>query len=324
MTGTNATEPEAGDQLTLVGDIGATNARLRLANSSREWVSDLFVLPTARYTEAAPLLEDARAHFGGPELARCVLAVAGPVSSDGSSIEVINTGLTFTQALTELALGVTPTFFNDFYSQALAVPHLRNLVQIGGEDAGDRSRVQTILGPGSGLGMATLVPTANDGLIVLPSEGGHGDLAPGSYLEAELWSVLAQTHHHVCWETVLCGPGLVNLYEAMSSIWGTKPALHTPEEILAEGLSADPLCHQTLETFAGLLGGAAGNLALTVGARGGVYISGGIAPKLAEMLPTSPLRRRFDERGALSNYAKAIPLYLVLDEQPGMLGALYS
>jgi glucokinase len=107
----------------------------------------------------------------------------------------------------------------------------------------------------------------------------------------------------------------------MSSVWGVEAAPRSAEEIVEQGLAAEPLCHQTLETFAGLLGGAAGNLALTVGARGGVYISGGIAPKLADMLPTSPLRRRFDERGDLSGYARAIPLYLVMDEHPGLLGA---
>ena len=169
--------------------------------------------------------------------------------------------------------------------------------------------------------MATLVPDMAGNLTVLPSEGGHGDLAPGSYLEAELWSVLAQTHAHVSWETVLSGPGIVNLYQAMSSVWGMEAAPTSAEEIVQQGLSAEPLCHQTLETFAGLLGGAAGNLALTVGARGGVYISGGIAPQLVGMLPASPLRRRFDERGDLSDYARAIPLFVVMDEHPGLLGA---
>jgi glucokinase len=241
------------------------------------------------------------------------------VSDDGLFVRVVNTGLTFNQVAVQEVLGVSPVLRNDFFVQAQSVPHLKELVQIGGDNAA--AGVKAILGPGSGLGMATLVPNEAGKLTVLSSEGGHGDLAPGSFLEAELWSVLAQTHQHVSWETVLSGPGIVNLYQAMSSVWGVEAAPRSAEEIVEQGLAAEPLCHQTLETFAGLLGGAAGNLALTVGARGGVYISGGIAPKLADMLPTSPLRRRFDERGDLSGYARAIPLYLVMDEHPGLLGA---
>ena len=303
----------------LVGDVGATNARFRLVNPQHEWASDLLVLPTTGFNEGTDLLHAAHAHFNSPALAQCVLAVAGPVSPDGSSTQVINTGLSFEQVSAQTVIGVSPIFCNDFFAQAQSVPYLRELVQMGGNK--DADGVKAILGPGSGLGMATLVPDIAGKLTVLPSEGGHGDLAPGSFLEAELWSVLAQSHPHVSWETVLSGPGIVNLYQAMSSVWGIASEPKTAEEIVQEGLSAEPLCHQTLETFAGLLGGAAGNLALTVGARGGVYISGGIAPKLVDMLPASPLRRRFDERGDLSDYAKTIPLFLVMDEHPGLLGA---
>ena len=303
----------------LVGDVGATNARFRLVNQQHEWASDLLILPTSQFEKGADLLRAAHAHFNSPALAQCVLAVAGPVSPDGSSIQVINTGLSFEQALAQAAIGVPPIFHNDFFAQAKSVRYLKELVQIGGNEGAEG--VKAILGPGSGLGMATLVPEIAGKLTVLPSEGGHGGLAPGSFLEAELWSVLAQTHLHVSWETVLSGPGIVNLYQAMSSVWGIESEPKTAEEIVHEGWSAEPLCHQTLETFAGLLGGAAGNLALTVGARGGVYISGGIAPQLVGMLPASPLRRRFDERGDLSDYARAIPLFVVMDEHPGLLGA---
>jgi len=303
--------------LELVGDIGATNARFQLV-ASGQWAGEAVVLPTQDFTAAEALLSQAMARLGQPDLVGCVLAVAGPVSADGERIEVINTGLGFNKDSAKAALGVAPLFVNDFYAQAMSIPHLQNVRQVGGES--DVQGVRGILGPGSGLGMATLVPDQAR-WRVLPSEGGHADLAPGSFLEAELWSMLAQDHSHVCWETVLSGPGLVNLYRAMSGIWGSVPELDTPEAIVTQGLAADPLCHQTLETFAGLLGGAAGNLALMVGAQGGVYISGGIVPALAELLVSSPMRRRFDERGDLSDYAKAIPLYLVLDEQPGLLGA---
>lgn len=314
-------------KLVLVGDVGATNARFRLApwpqtSAAAQWGSDLLVLPTRDYTVGARLLADAYAQLASPSLGACVIAAAGPVSADGASLSVVNTALLFEQQAVAEQLGVRPTLYNDFYAQARAIPHLQQLLQIGGDATA--SGVRAILGAGSGLGMATLVPGTPKQWLVLPSEGGHANLAPGSFLEAELWSVLAQEHAHVSWETVLCGPGIVNLYRAMASIWGTRPAHERAEDVVAQGLASDPLCHQTLETFAGLLGAAAGNLALTVGARGGVYISGGIAPQLAAFLPSSPLRRRFEERGDLSAYARDIPLYLVIDEQPGLLGALHS
>jgi glucokinase len=314
---------ETSGSLGLVGDIGATHARLRLARQ-QQWASELVVLPTRDFQSGADLLAQAYAELGSPDLAASALAVAGPVSGDGTNVTVINTGLAFDQMTATSVLGTSPRFVNDFYAQAASIPYLQDLQQMGGDATA--IGVRAILGPGSGLGMASLVPkrpmpTGSDGWMVLPSEGGHGDLAPGSFLEAELWSVLAQEHGQVSWETALSGPGILHLYQAMSSIWGTSPELQTSEEVVAQGLASDPLCHQTLETFTSLLGGAAGNFALMVGAQGGVYLSGGIVPKLASMLPSSPLRRRFDERGDLSGYAKAIPLYAVLDEHPGMLGA---
>ena len=314
---------ETSGSLGLVGDIGATHARLRLARQ-QQWASELVVLPTRDFQSGADLLAQAYAELGSPDLAASALAVAGPVSGDGTNVTVINTGLAFDQMTATSVLGASPRFVNDFYAQAASIPYLQDLQQMGGDATA--TGVRAILGPGSGLGMASLVPkplvpAGSDGWMVLPSEGGHGDLAPGSFLEAELWSVLAQEHGQVSWETALSGPGILHLYQAMSSIWGTSPELQTSEEVVAQGLASDPLCHQTLETFTSLLGGAAGNFALMVGAQGGVYLSGGIVPKLASMLPSSPLRRRFDERGDLSGYAKAIPLYAVLDEHPGMLGA---
>jgi glucokinase len=170
--------------------------------------------------------------------------------------------------------------------------------------------------------MGALIPVGEGEWRVLASEGGHADLAPGNPLEQEVLSVLLARHGSVCWETVLSGPGLKNLYETVALMWGSEPAGLTPEEISAAGVNADdPICHQTLELFFAFLGAAAGNLALTLCARGGVYVAGGIVPTLREFARQSPLRRRFDERAGLEEYVVDIPLYLVLDEYPGLLGA---
>ena len=184
---------------------------------------------------------------------------------------------------------------------------------------------KAVIGPGSGLGMAVLAPDGVSDWLVFASEGGHADMAPGTPLEQEVLQILLAEHEQVSWETVLSGPGLINLYRAVCVLWDVTPLEVTAAWITHSGVDAEePICHQVLELFFGILGGAAGNLALMVCAEGGVYVGGGIVPQLADFAATSALRRRFDERGALSNYAKQIPLYLILDENPGLIGALQS
>ncbi len=304
----------------LVADIGATNARFqKCADGALD--GDAVVLPMAEYERAEVLLGAAMAALDVDRCREALLAVAGPAAADGA-IEVTNTGMQFAPAACEQALGGSCRLVNDFYALARAVPHLEELEQLGGVAAvaaGNRA----VLGPGTGLGMAALV-SHGDRWLIVPSEGGHADLAPGNHLELELWSVLEASHGHVCWESVLSGSGLVNLYHAMCAVWGGRGEDLTPEEISSRALAmSDPVCHQTLETFYALLGAAAGNLALTVAAWGGVYIGGGIAPRMADFIRTSPLRRRFEERGDLSAVVADVPVYLITQTNAGLLGAMH-
>jgi glucokinase len=240
---------------------------------------------------------------------------------------ITNGVLTLDSADLSARLGCPSQVVNDFFALACAVPGFTQLQQIGGGEPGNGAKA--VLGPGSGLGMSVLIrsPEARDAMVVLPSEGGHGDLAPGSPLELEILQILSNQLAHVSWESVLSGPGLVNLYVALCAIWGAKPDPVTPEWVTEQGVNAsEPICHQVLELFFGFLGAAAGNLALSVCADGGVYIGGGIVPAIVRANPdfvaASPLRRRFEERGELANYAAGIPMYLILDENPGLRGAL--
>ncbi len=303
----------------LVADIGATNARFqRCAGGVLE--GDAVVLPMAHYEEADALLHAALAALGIDACREALLAIAGPAAADGA-IEVTNTGMQFTPADCDRILGGPCRLANDFYALARAVPHLQALEQLGGVAGGQGNRA--VLGPGTGLGMAALVSHA-DRWLVVPSEGGHADLAPGNHLELELWGVLEASHGHVCWESVLSGSGLVNLYHAMSAVWGGRGEALTPEEISGRAMAmSDPVCHQTLETFYALLGAAAGNLALTVAAWGGIYIGGGIAPGMADFIKTSPLRRRFEERGDLSGVVADVPIYLITQTNAGLVGAMH-
>jgi glucokinase len=312
-------------RFSLVADIGATHARFALHAANQDdsgGESASAVLATADYDSATAMVLDACLALEMEKPASCCFAVAGPVGAGVG--QITNGGLSFSASALGSELGCPVHLVNDFFALAMAVPVLADLRQIGGRDAASRvADVKAVIGPGSGLGMSLLIPgITTTGWQVLPSEGGHADLAPGNHLEQEVLGILLQDHAAVCWETVVSGPGLVNLYRAVATLWGVEPKQMTPEQISQQGVDADdPLCHQTLELFFGLLGAAAGNLALTVCARAGVYIGGGIVSKLQEFALSSPLRRRFDERGDLKDFATDIPLYLILDQNPGLIGA---
>ncbi len=302
----------------VVADIGATNVRVAAATRAG-LVSAPVRMRTADYATSSDLLQDGLRRLGIDRSAGCCLAIAGPVVEGAGRIT--NGTLGFDEHTLAAAAGCPVRLVNDFHALARALPVLERLRPLGGP-AEPRSGAKAVLGPGSGLGMGILVPVDSNWLVV-PSEGGHGDLAPGTPLESELLQLLQFEHGHVSWETVLSGPGLVHLYSAVCRLWGTEPEPATPEWVTAQGLEADePVCHQTLDIFCGLLGAAAGNLAVMVCARGGVYIGGGIVPKLADFVAASPLRRRFDERGNMTDFVRDIPLYIIQDEEPGLLGAL--
>lgn len=303
------------DPVQLIADIGATHSRIAIVDGDG-WRSHTFA--TAEYANVPELLNDAAQRLQYVQVSESCFAVAGPVVGD--SVTITNGRLQFEAAQLAELLGCPAKVVNDFFALACGVPEFRELLQIGGRDEASSS-VRAILGPGSGLGMAILVPSG-DRWRVLPSEGGHADLAPGNPLEQEILSLLQHKISTVCWESVLSGPGLVNLYEVVCQLWGSKPKAATPEWISTQGVNADdPVCHQTLEIFFSLLGSAAGNLALTVCARGGVYIGGGIVPALKDFVVSSPFRRRFDERGDMQEFVRDIPVFVILDPDPGLIGA---
>ncbi|MEM7080861.1 MAG: ROK family protein [Pseudomonadota bacterium] len=301
----------------LVADIGATYARFALY-TGLERHGDVAVLATQEYLSADELIYQARLQLSAVELAGMVLAVAGPVTPEG--ITMTNTPLQFLPPQLCAQFNCPVHVVNDFFALAHGVGRFQNLARL--DDLTPHpGGVAAVIGPGSGLGMATVVPLQQK-LHVLSGEGGHAGLSPGSHLEAELWSNLSMHMPHVSWESVLCGPGLVRLYAALCEVWGAAPGYQDARTIAQQAQDmADPVCHQTLEIFCSLLGQAASNLALTVGATGGVYIAGGIVPDMVDFVRASPLRRRFEEAGSMTDYVKRIPLAIVLDPEPGLLGA---
>ena len=303
----------------LVADIGGTNARFALVERGDSGpLTDLIVLSTSAYRDARDCLDDALIALRPDRLDAACLGVAGPVVE--GCAQITNGTLRFDERELGARLDCPVWLINDFDAVSRALPNLTDLRQVGGDSA----RVvapKVCLGPGTGLGVGALLPVDGRWLPVA-SEAAHGGIAPGSPLEAELLKLLQARFDHVCWETVLCGPGIVNLYQTVCDLWGAAPDELAPSDITARGAAMDdPVCHQTVELFCSLLGAFAGTMALTFCARGGLYIAGGIVPAFAEFVATSPLRRRFEEQGDLSEMAAGIPIYLVLDQDPGLLGA---
>lgn len=306
--------------LALVADIGGTNARFGLIDDSGIRESRIYrcaEFPSLEAAAAAYLNAvhpEVRPHQGA-------FCVAGPVTGDRITM-LNNLPWSFSVEGVRAALGFQRLrVINDFTAVALSVPRLRTADRIQvGEGSPEPGTVIGVLGPGSGLGVSGLVP-GPQGWTALAAEGGHTTMAPISDRESAVLGQLRKAFDHVSAERVLSGPGLVNLYEALSIIDGRDPATLTPAEVTARGLDgSETHCVEALEMFCAMLGTVAGNLALTLGARGGIYIAGGIVPKLGPMFAHSRFRKRFTEKGRVRDYLAPIPTYVITHELPAFLG----
>jgi glucokinase len=298
----------------LVADIGGTNARFALAGADG--------LPrderTLLVADFPGPVEAARAYLAGREVRNAVLAVATPVDSDWIDLTNAPSVEEARKALGLQRLAV----INDFTAQALAVPRLgsdeRTLIKPGQPQRGGAIAV---IGPGTGLGVAGLLPL-QDTWYPIPSEGGHVSLAPHDEREAALLLRLQARFGHVSNERVLSGPGLINLATTLAELDGEVIALDDPRQVSRRAENGESRhCREALERFSSLLGAAAGDLALLFCALGGVYISGGLCKRLGALLDVARLRERFVAKGRFVDYLERIPIYLVTRRDPGLLGA---
>lgn len=303
----------------LIADIGATNARFALLENGSYHSSA--ILPCIDHLSLNAAVEVFFRQAGVKERPRrAALAIAGPISGD--VLRMTNHPWTISVSETRSKLGFDQLeVVNDFAALAHAIPRLDDghRLQIGTGEALTGHPV-AVIGPGTGLGMASLVPV-KDAWRVLAGEGGHATAAPADEREAAVIAVLRRQYDHVSVERLVSGMGLTNLRDALALLHGEDPPGLVPAEITDAAQSGgDPLSVEAVDLFCALLGGAAGNVALTLGARGGVYIAGGIVPKLGEMFFRSRFRERFTAKGRMSAFLEPIPTYLITHPLPAFLG----
>ena len=210
---------------------------------------------------------------------------------------------------------------NDFTAQALALPRLGadERMAVGGGTAAAGAPL-AVLGPGSGLGVSGLVPCAA-GWVALTGEGGHATMSPASDRESAVLDHMRRRFDHVSAERVLSGPGIVNLYNTLAEIDAIPSKGYTAAQITDLAMRGeDPVCVEATAMFCAMLGTVAGNLALTLGARGGLFIAGGIVPRLGHYFADSPFRARFQAKGRFEPYLAAIPTYVVTHPLAAFLG----
>lgn len=306
----------------LVGDVGGTNARLALVDGQGH-IRHPRTFPCKEYgTLDEVIAEYIETTAGKKRPARAVLAVAGPVL-DG---EIAFTNLDWVVSEGDLLARFefeAVELINDFAAQALACPTLEgpDLRALGPDlRRGARECPMLALGAGTGFGVAGLARSER-GDVAIATEGGHAAFAPTDDVEIEIVKRLAARHGRVSIERILSGQGLYDLYTILAELRGEPAALADEVAVTTEGMVGDPLAAATLDRFARILGGVAGDLALSFGARGGVFVSGGIAPRIAERLVTGGFRAQFENKGRLSDYVRQIPTYLVLHPYPAIVGA---
>lgn len=307
----------------LIADIGGTNARFALCSKDGE-ISNPLTLTCDDYPSPLEAVLDyfKRTNYSGEQITAGAFAVASPVLDD--IVTMTNNKWSFSIADLKSNLGFDKLpVINDFVAQAMAVPLLKEneKEKIGGGEATSGYPI-AVIGPGTGLGVSILVPQDDGTWFALASEGGHATM-PAPYPEEErVISALRQEYGHVSAERVVSGMGLTNLYRTLLTLRGDPPEILSPEEISHRALAGDRLCTEAVQMMFGLLGTLAGNLALTVGALGGVYIAGGIIPRegLIAMFKESSFRVRFEAKGRFTHYLSRIPTYVMTAEYPAFLG----
>lgn len=304
----------------LIGDIGGTNARFALIGAADTEVIHLPIVHTASHESIDDAIHAAVIEQTDVRPRSAILALAGPIAGD--RVQLTNSHWVVEPRRLIARFGLAEAILlNDFEALSLCLPGLgpADVDPVGGGEAVPLGTC-VVVGPGTGLGAGALVRAA--GLwIPIPGEGGHIDLAPVDDADMALWPHLERQDGRIAGETLLCGSGLVRLYRGVAARDGVPAAYHDPAEITAAGLAGtDPRAAETLERFAVHLGRLAGNLALIFGAKGGVYLAGGISARIAATLKAGGFREAFVDKYPHRHLLERVPTAIITRDLPALAG----
>ena len=308
----------------LLGDIGGTNARFAWQQARGEALDRVQTYPCADFDSLLAAMRHYLAQQALPPPGACAIGIANPVTGD--HVQMTNHTWSFSIEQVRQALGLSRFLvLNDFTALALSLTLLPadDLRQVGGGQAVPNAPIG-LIGPGTGLGVSGLwAGLAGGAAVPINGEGGHVTLAPADASEEGVVAVLRERFGHCSAERAISGPGLVNLYEALCTLDGVAPEPLAAADITRRAEAGDARCDRVLEHFFSFLGNVAGNLALTLGTRGGMYIGGGIVPRLGSRIDRSRFRERFEQKGRFSGYLAGVPTLVVQARlSPALLGAV--
>lgn len=308
----------------LIADIGATNARFALADA--KGIYDQKILQCDAHPTIVDAVQSYLGGLNGVKPRRAAFAIAGPVGGD--YFEMTNHLWKFSIEETRQTLGFERfELMNDFKAIALGVPHLKpqDIKQVGGHQTAEPQGTIGIIGPGTGLGVASLF-WADGQYHANPGEGGHVTMAAKTQREFDIFRTLRDKYHHISAERVCSGKGLVNVYEAIRKLDGLDNLPDRTAEQISEAAITNTcsVCVEALDKMMGFLGTVAGNLAVTLGASGGIYIAGGIPAKLGEHFFNSRFRAEFEDKGRYETYLSPIPTYLITHPNIAFVGLQHA
>lgn len=312
----------------LAADVGGTHARVALLRAAADGRREIEVLAYRKFACAdfpglAELLAAFVASDATLQVRRCVIACAGQVIDDA----IVNDNLAWRVRLSQLrdALDFEDVaLLNDFEAVGYALEDVRDADSL--LLCGPATRIDgtaLVVGPGTGLGAAVRLCDGSD-VRVLATEAGQMDFAPGTLREREVLGRLAPGEGYVPYERVLSGPGLLTVYSILCAIRGEAPRLATPEAVTAAACAgSDRDAAETVEIFCAVLGGFVGNLAMAFMANGGVFLAGGVLPKIRTLLQQSRFVDRFLDKGGMRAFLSRVPVRLIEHGRHGVLGAAH-
>lgn len=308
-------------QYAIVADIGGTFARFSRVNLINLQMDKIEIYPCAEFISLESVLVTYKARHSLQEIKHIAIAIACPVIDDLVSMTNCHWQFSITELKQELGLDVLEVM-NDFTAIAMSLPALSNqdLIPVGNGYL-DSSKVRVVLGAGTGLGVAYLVPNQQN-YTAFAGEGGHADWGAKTEQEWFIYNYLKNLYPRVSYERLLSGQGLENLYQALAAYHSKEVESLSAAQIISMALSQGCfIAHKTVAQFFSSLGAFAGDLALTYGAFGGIYIAGGIVPRLLSLIHQSEFRSQFENKGRFSDFNALIPTYVIVAAQPGILGA---